>query len=375
MANKHDGAPEASVDRMEERPLRVLTIDGGGMRGIYTAAFLDGLAQLFQRKRGCGRLDIGSAFDLIVGTSTGAIIGCAAAIDKPMSEVVALYRENGPKIFSQKLKDGFAILGQIPSRSAHLHAGAEALQAALMAVLGTQTFGDVYRKRRIALAIPTVEMGHQRAWVFKTSHLGGHRDEDTSLVDACMATSAAPIYRSLAAIDANDGLDGHRVFADGGLWANNPVLVGLLDALQMHPSRSIEVFSAGTCPRPEGETIKKSDLDRGLIGWKFGGAAAQLSIAAQEFAFDNMARLFAKQLTELGRNAVTVRFPKGDLRPSLLPHLDIDCTSDAAMDALIAQARDDVLIAKSASDDPSDVDGRRIQALFESMPESQVQEA
>lgn len=350
-------------------PLRVLTIDGGGMRGVYTAAFLQGMAGLFCKERNVAGLDVGKGFDLIVGTSTGAIVGCAAAVGKPMSEVVAMYRKYGPAIFPQKLKDGAAIISQIPTRSFHLRKGAEALRTALVSVLGQTTFSDISEKRGLALSIPSVEMSQQRAWVFKTSHWGGHRDDQTKLVDACMATSAAPIFRSLASIDADDGLGGHRVFADGGLWANNPILVGLLDALKMDPDRPIELFAAGTCPRPDGERIAKDDLDRGLIGWKFGGAAAQLSIAAQEFAYDNMARMFAGEFSRLGRSVEIVRFPRGVLQPALLPHLDIDATSEVAMDALVDQAREDVLNAKSACDDPGNRVGQLIRKLFESMPE------
>ena len=58
---------------------RVLSIDGGGMRGIYTATYLDALERAFATRRNLpGGLDIGKAFQLIVGTSTGAVIGVAS---------------------------------------------------------------------------------------------------------------------------------------------------------------------------------------------------------------------------------------------------------------------------------------------------------
>ena len=66
----------------------MLSLDGGGMRGIYTAAFLARLTDQFARIRGEPALDLGRGFDLITGTSTGAIVGCALAIGRPMAEVV-----------------------------------------------------------------------------------------------------------------------------------------------------------------------------------------------------------------------------------------------------------------------------------------------
>src|SRR5437868_2467493 len=72
------------------RPFRVLCLDGGGMRGIYTASYISHLAQGFSAKRGVGPLDVGSGFNLIVGTSTGAIIGCALAAGIPAERILRL---------------------------------------------------------------------------------------------------------------------------------------------------------------------------------------------------------------------------------------------------------------------------------------------
>ena len=357
------------------KPLRVLTIDGGGMRGVYPAAFLHGLADQFAKDRGLGPLDIGKAFDLIVGTSTGAIIACALAKGIPMTDVIGLYKEHGHKIFPQKLASGLGVFKQIPTRKRHLRKGAEALEQALKGVLGEDTFGSMYKSRGIALAIPAVEMAQQRSWVFKTSNWDGNRDDDVTLVDACLATSAAPIYRSLASIEADDGLDGYRVFADGGLWANNPALVGMIEALRMvngapsDKSRPIEVFSVGTLPCPKGGQIPKNKLARGLVGWKFGGEAASLSIAAQETAFDHMVGFLAEEFTSLGRKVTSHRFPRGVLQPSRLPYLDLDDTSDEARTALLDQAREDVNIARMAASKKNDPTGQAIHSLFITMPE------
>lgn len=76
------------------------------MRGIYTAAFLDRLLHQYAVIRGEEALDLGKGFDLISGTSTGAILGCAAAVGRPMSEIARLYEDNGWKIFPHRIKPG-----------------------------------------------------------------------------------------------------------------------------------------------------------------------------------------------------------------------------------------------------------------------------
>ena len=267
------------------QPYRVLSLDGGGMRGIYTAAFLARLADQFGRIRSESVLDFGRGFDLITGTSTGAIVGCALAVGRPMSDVVRLYREHGAKIFPHRISGGGSAIYRVTQGSRYVRAGDRALRDALEGVIGGTTMLDVYHGRGISLSIPAVLMSEHRAWVFKRTPRSGVRDDNYSLVDVCMATSAAPIYRSLAAIDDPNSSGGpQQVFADGGLWANNPILVGLVDALTIaSPERPIEIFSLGTCPRPEGDHIDAASAHRSMLGWSLGADVAPLSISAQEF--------------------------------------------------------------------------------------------
>src|SRR3989442_388168 len=85
------------------RPFRVLSLDGGGMRGVYTSTYLADLADAFARKRRVAALDVGKGFDLIAGTSTGGIVACALASGIPLRDVVSLYKEHGRAIFPMKL--------------------------------------------------------------------------------------------------------------------------------------------------------------------------------------------------------------------------------------------------------------------------------
>jgi hypothetical protein len=342
------------------------------MRGTYTATYLACLAATFSRRRNLPAIDLGAAFDLIVGTSTGGIIACALAFGLSPVDLVTFYRDHGPAIFPRRLPQqaGADLFVDILSRKRNLKAGTRALESALHERFQDATLADVFERRKIALAITAVELSQHRSWVFKTPHLSAttnHRDDRTRLVDVCLATTAAPVYRSIAIVEQADGVvPGCRAFVDGGLWANNPVLVGLLDALAMaEPAQPIEIFCLGTCPRPAGEQVKKSDVDRDLAGWKFGGSAAALSIDAQEFAFDNIARMLVQHLD---RPCEILRFPRDQVPGALLPYLDLDDTRPEAVDALVNQARTDADMTNSRCADSRSREGTLITGLFMDAP-------
>ena len=185
-----------------------------------------------------------------------------------------------------------------------------------------------------------------------------------------MATTAAPIYRSLAAIDDPNAPSGpQQVFADGGLWANNPIMVGLVDALTIaEPDRPIEIFSLGTCPRPEGDHLDAESAHRSMLDWSLGADVAPLSISAQEFAFDHMARLLANAISNCGRPIRRVRFPNRPVPASMMQYLALDDTRQEAMDRLVAQAHTDADLTKSVCDDPNSEDGQMIRQLMEDLP-------
>jgi uncharacterized protein len=94
----------------------------------------------------------------------------------------------------------------------------------------------------------------------------------------------------------------------------------------------------------------------------------QLGLSAQEFAFDNMARMLAGILSDLGRSVSVTRFPNGQVPADLSQYLDLDDTRLVAMDRLVAQARSDVLVTKSACDDKNDESGQLIAKLMRDVP-------
>ena len=356
------------------KAFRVLSLDGGGMRGIYTAQYLNSLADGFSKKRTGKPLDVGSAFDLIVGTSTGAILACAVAAGIPLSTVVDFYLKEGPKIFTRPIPTG--LIGLIPrliadlkSRPKALKNGEDALRKALTTCFGNETVGELYQRRKIALGITAVDMSTHKSWVFKTAHLENslHRDDPFTLVDVCLASSAAPIYRSLAELAARDGSPGSHVFADGGLWANNPVLIGMIDALKMAAKdRPIEIYSIGTVPRPAGDDMTKIKAHRGLLDWRFGAEVAALAIDSQEFAYQNMAKMLSGHLD---RPCTVIRFPRESVPAEMMKYLDLDEVRPAALRELVNLARNDVNMTNSRCGDANDAEGVLISQLFHDMTE------
>jgi hypothetical protein len=336
------------------------------MRGLYTAAYLEALAKGFAKQRGVKSLSIKSALRLIAGTSTGAIVACAIATDLELDEVIKLYRTQGTKIFPKKIpRQILSLLLQSPIRPSINSRGARSLRAALADCFGTKTLGQVYRETGISLCIPAVNMRTRRAWVFKTPHLAdsNHRDDDCTLVDVCMASTAAPIYRSLAAIDSRVG-GTYEVFVDGGLWANNPVMVALLDCLQLQTSRPIQVFCAGNPNRLNGSLVARTDLDWGFGRWRFGATAADVSIDAQDYGVSNIARLLSKHFAA---PVSVVDFPRDPMRCDESPLTALDDTSEDAARALVAQALADADRTNSISGTSATGIGDLVRSLFYAM--------
>jgi hypothetical protein len=324
---------------------RVLSLDGGGMRGLYTAKLLEHLSRKFDddRAKNPKDLDVGRAFDLIVGTSTGGILACALAAGLPPRRIVEFYREYGPKIFRNPIPRGWG--GLVRFALFHLFGPANsgaALRGGLVEMFGTETIGELYERRQIRVCIPTVNLDRHMPMVIKTGHLPSkRRDDAVTLVDACLATSAAPIILPLVQFDMDDGL---KTATDGGLWANSPIMIGLIEALAVCDGRDIEILSVGTCPPPVGKFAGKGKTAWGLLRWRFGVGIIETSIdvqaAAAGFAFAQI-RDHLKVRAQLARLDQTA--PSQDHQRLIgLDRADAD-----AMDALERFGVDDAELAHS----------------------------
>ena len=235
----------------EDRDFRILSIDGGGMRGLYPASVLTGLEERYLNGQ-----SVADYFDLIVGTSTGGIIALGLGAGLRASDMRDLYVQRGSEIFPPRrgLPKLFHAVGRVVM---HGYDG-DALESVLREYLGDTLLGD----SKVRLCVPSFEGEHSEVFVFKTPH---HRDFKLdwreSMVKVALATSAAPSYfRPL-----DDG--GYR-FVDGGIWANNPVMIGLVEALTSFstPRDRIRILSLG-CGSDQKPVGKLKSTLGGLAFW------------------------------------------------------------------------------------------------------------
>lgn len=247
---------------VRSRNFRILALDGGGLRGTFTAAVLAKWDDMLG-KRGASHL--ASHFDLIAGTSTGAILAIGLALDMFPAEILEFYRQKGPQIFPKDRKLRHWL------RSKH--------DAATLRSLLTEAYGDktLAQHARCRLVIPTVKAKHGQAEVIVTPHSPDRTAyRDISAVDAALASSAAPSYFDESMWKGPIVLE---TFLDGGVWANNPVLPALAETVRYLkvPLDRIDVLSVGTLTS---ESDFSSALGKGKAGWALD--SVDLFMAAQE---------------------------------------------------------------------------------------------
>lgn len=218
---------------------RILSLDGGGIRGAFAAAFLARLEAQFAAP-------ITDYFDLVVGTSTGGIIALALGLGEPAGRILQFYEQRGPGIFTRRppvrvslfqrfclsfLRRRIPSLADVGLRRSKYDS--EGLRDALSDMFGDRKLEDVTQTR---VVIPAVDLTCARTITFKTPHQPDFiRDRHLRAADVGLAAAAAPTFFPNVRI----GSGGH--FSDGGLWANNPAIVGYVEAMKI----------CDVCRRPE----------------------------------------------------------------------------------------------------------------------------
>ncbi len=188
---------------------KILSIDGGGIKGIYAAQILADIEEE------CN-IRICDYFDIITGTSTGAIIAAGLAIGIAAKDILELYLDNGQSIFSgYKANKAIGMLFNSKYKNKNL-------KSCLEKVFGDKKIGNCVTR----ILIPTYNLNTGNVEIFKTSHNQRLiRDYKLKLVDVLLSTTAAPTY-----FPAHD-FEKRGRYIDGGVGANNPTHIAVVEAI------------------------------------------------------------------------------------------------------------------------------------------------
>lgn len=302
----------------DKKSFKVLSIDGGGIKGLYSAVVLDEL----EKKYG----SIGEHFDLICGTSTGGIIALCIATGKPVSEVVSLYKEYGPKIFpSNKIK---LLWNCIKHRRKY---DTKPLYDKLEEILETKLLDN----SKCCLCIPASSSEKEfQPTVFKTSHNSIlTRDRNVTMLKVAKATTAAPAYFSKVEISNIS-----KNLTDGGLWMNNPCFTGIIEAMtyfvgQEKEYRDIKVLSIGNIQ-------EKTKICDSLIGWLFGPLVVKKMLTLQSRTFEEILNLFKRK--NIFPISTLIRIEKTFKENEKYQSVSLDDTSRKTLSNLEEWAKEDV---------------------------------
>lgn len=243
---------------------KILALDGGGIRGVYTAHIL----KRIQEDEGIVFSDY---FDLIAGTSTGAILAGALATNQDINRVIQLYRDYGANIFSSDIcpmKKYFGISLRISCLNLGIFSSKysqKILREQLRAIFGTSTMSDADTN----LMLFATDISNGVPHVFKSPYNPSFtRDRNIKLSDAILASTAAPVYFNPIKV-------GEYLLADGGLWCNNPSICSVAEAKNYFSKshHDVQLLSIGTIesksfiPMKRNNHIIKKHL-WGLLGWR-----------------------------------------------------------------------------------------------------------
>jgi hypothetical protein len=262
---------------------RVLCIDGGGIKGVFPSSFLSTIEESI----GC---PVAEHFDLIVGTSTGGIIALGLGLGLSASDLLRFYQERGPSIFNGNGKLRF--LRQL----VRAKYSPEALRQCLSDVFGSRRLGE--SRKRLVIPSFNVETGEVHVW--KTAHHPRlERDYLHSAVEVALSTGAAPTYFPTYKAQSSTPL------IDGGVWANNPVAIAIVEAIGIlgWQASELRILSLGCTTAPFDIDWGRSH-SLGMLGWAT--KITDLFMTAQSVSAIGMAQHLLPDRNNLVRISPTV---------------------------------------------------------------------
>jgi hypothetical protein len=301
-------------------PKRILALDGGGVRGAVTVAFLEEIEAILARRFGREVL-LGHWFDLIGGTSTGSIIGGALAMGFSASDAKRFYHELAPKVFVHPV---WRIMGLLAKFDAEL------LRREIFRIVGNSTLGSEELMTGFALVAKRMDTGstwlvanNKRSKYWEPSY-GVVGNKDYVLGSLIRASTAAPLYfdpEEVVIAEARDGEKGIKgLFVDGGVTPhNNPslalLLMALLDAYRLKwapGADKLTIVSIGT-------GTHRARVVPDELGM---GKTARLAMHAMTSLMNDVHELALTQMQYLGQTLTPWRINGeiGDLSGEKPPH-------------------------------------------------------
>jgi patatin-like phospholipase/acyl hydrolase len=222
----------------QKKIFRILSIDGGGIKGLLPATILAELEKSLPEP-------LVNYFDLICGASTGAIIALAIAVKKKAAVIKDLYEKNAEKIF--KKKNMFHRFFKITCDDGGRYDSSVLEQLLKEEFVDEQKKHYLMKDAKTILCIPAINLTTGSVVVFKSPHIVEIPKRETLTGDGnnemykvAMASCAAPLYFKTAKLKDS-------FYIDGGLWANNPSLIGIVEAIRCGANlKEIKVLSLGT---------------------------------------------------------------------------------------------------------------------------------
>ncbi|PSH11382.1 hypothetical protein B7R74_21550 [Yersinia pseudotuberculosis] len=211
----------------EKKDFQILSLCGGGIRGLYTISVLATLEELLAEKTNNPDYWIGQHFDLISGTSIGGILALGLANGVTARELLHILDKKRKIIFPNRLGYWLFFKQLFTSRREHTP-----LRLSLEEIFAHKTLQDL----KVPVIIPAVNYTTGQPKMFKTPHDDSFIfDKNISLVNVALATSAAPTYFPAFEIKNN-------LYVDGGLIANSPCLIGWHEAINVFQRKANEPF-------------------------------------------------------------------------------------------------------------------------------------